>query len=201
MVDAGDKVYVSGSAKISATIKAKDGIDIANISMVLNNTKTFKLSDSHISSKATSGNKVTECNISYDISGLSVGENSVVLNVENSGGKVSENIKLTVVQGMSVIGDVVFYPSPFSITNDKIGYIQYTLSENTNVEIYIVSVAGTTVKKINAFSGSEGGNSGRNKVSWNGRSDAGTLVGNGIYVGIVVSNGQILKKFKFTIKD
>ena len=50
------------------------------------------------------------------------------------------------------------------------------------------------------LSGAEGGKAGRNKVSWDGRNDAGGQVGNGVYVGTIVSGGKLLAKFKLAIK-
>ncbi len=205
LVSKGDKFYTSKSTAIKATVKAKDGINTKKLSIKVTDsqglTTYYTLSDANISSKLTKGATITQCNISYNIKNLGVGENSVEIKAANAGGEVKENLKLTVVSGMSVIGDVVVFPSPFSIPNDKTAYIQYTLSDATSVTIYVTSVGGKIVRKVTYPANTEGGNAGRNKVTWDGMSDTGELAGNGIYVGTVVSGGRILKRFKFTIKN
>lgn len=205
LVSKGDKFYTSKKAIITTTIKAKDGIDTKNLTIKVIDSQgvstSYVLSDANIPLKKTKGNLVTQCDIIYNIKNLGVGENNVEIQASNPGGVAKETLKLTVVSGMSVIGEVVVFPSPFSIPNDKIATIQYTLSEPISVDIYITSVGGRIVKKISLPANMEGGNGGTNKVAWDGTTDSGELAGNGIYVGTIVSGGRILKKFKFTIKN
>jgi hypothetical protein len=92
------------------------------------------------------------------------------------------------------------YPSPFSTVRDKEVVIKYDLSNNTDIDIYIISSAGQVVKKISAQSGQEGGKAATNKVRWNGLTDLGRIISNGIYLGTIVSktHGKVLGKFKLT---
>ncbi|NQU16473.1 MAG: hypothetical protein HQ564_00280 [Candidatus Saganbacteria bacterium] len=207
IVEKGDKFYVPKKVKIKAIVNAPDGIDKKMISMVLNEkggaspSKTFQLADSNISSKSMKAAKIIKADIEQEVTDLGIGENTVVIKAGNSGGTTSQTLTLTAVSGQGVIGDVVVYPSPFSITKDGRAYIQYTLSVAANVDIYMTAVGGVVIRKISCFSGTEGGNVGRNKVEWDGRRDSGEMTGNGIYVGTLVSGGKILKKFKFTLKN
>ncbi len=92
------------------------------------------------------------------------------------------------------------FPSPFSAARNKEVTISYSLSDNTDVDIYILSSAGEVVKKISAQSGREGGKAASNKVKWDGVTDLGRALGNGIYLGTIVARPQnkILGKFKLT---
>ncbi|OGC11254.1 hypothetical protein A3K48_01860 [candidate division WOR-1 bacterium RIFOXYA12_FULL_52_29] len=102
-----------------------------------------------------------------------------------------------------VIGDALVYPSPFNRARDKELIIQYRLSHDTDIDIFIISVSGDILKKISLAAGHPGGSAGLNKVKWSSRADDGTLPGNGIYVGTIVDrlNNQVMKKFKLTIND
>ncbi|OGC04105.1 hypothetical protein A2276_05765 [candidate division WOR-1 bacterium RIFOXYA12_FULL_43_27] len=207
MIDKGEKIYVGKEVKIKATIQSADGIYTDQIYLTLNEStgptpaQTFQVTDKDISSKTEAKGTVTKCDIIYSVSGLGTGDNTVVIKAQNSGGTTSEVLALTVAEGSGIVGEVVFYPSPFSITKNGTAYIQYTLAEAQSNIIYITAVSGNIVKKINCPANSEGGNAGLNQVPWDGKADSGELLGNGIYVGTVVSSGKLLKKFKFTIKD
>lgn len=104
---------------------------------------------------------------------------------------------------LRVIGPVLPYPAPYSPTKDKEVTIQYTLSKEGNIDIFIISIAGETVKRIFRLAGTEGGNAGVNKVTWDGKTEIGEVVGNGVYVGTIVSRdeGKLLARFKLTVLD
>jgi hypothetical protein len=90
------------------------------------------------------------------------------------------------------------YPSPFSIVRNKEVAIQYNLSADADIDIYIYSSSGEIVKRLTVQSGEEGGKLAANKVRWDGISDLGRIVGNGIYMGTIISRAQqkVLGKFK-----
>jgi len=104
---------------------------------------------------------------------------------------------------LRIIGVPLTYPSPYSITKDKIVTIQYTLSADGNVDIFLIDPTGKRIKKILCNAGTEGGSAGVNKVTWDGRTDMGYLAGNAIYVGTLISrdDGRLLAKVKMTIVD
>jgi hypothetical protein len=92
------------------------------------------------------------------------------------------------------------FPSPFSVIRDKKVVIQYTLSKASNIEILIVGMSGEIIKKISCASGEEGGLGAINHVVWDGRRDWGSLIGNGVYMGIIISKdrNKVLGNFKLT---
>lgn len=90
------------------------------------------------------------------------------------------------------------YPSPFSRARNKEVAIQYNLSTAADIDIYIYSSSGEIVKKMTVQSGEEGGKAAANKVRWDGFSDLGRIIGNGIYMGTIISRAEkkVLGKFK-----
>jgi hypothetical protein len=120
-------------------------------------------------------------------------------------GSAAEAVEKVVVQVVGgpirLTGFPLAYPSPFSIRRDKEVIIQYRLSENAPVDIYLTSVAGERIKKFYFSSGEKGGKAGLNKVNWNGVADRGGLAGNGIYFGTIVDRNRerLLGKFKLTV--
>lgn len=117
---------------------------------------------------------------------------------------VTTQAVIAVLGGPLRITDVPLpYPAPFSPTDHGQVWIQYTLSRDADIEIFIVSIAGETVTRIFRQSGSDGGSAGLNKVPWNGRNVAGEIVGNGVYVGTIISRDEnrLLAKFKLTVFD
>jgi len=104
---------------------------------------------------------------------------------------------------LRLVGPPLTYPSPFSISKQKLVTIQYGLSADANIDIYVIGVGGVRAKKFTLMAGGEGGSAGVNKVTWDGRTDMGTLAGNAIYVGSLISrdDGRLLGKFRLTIVD
>lgn len=71
------------------------------------------------------------------------------------------------------------------------------------MDIYIYSPAGELIKKFYCSSGNEGGSQGLNKVSWDGNLDTGGRIGNGTYLGTIISkkDNHLLGKFKLNVFD
>jgi hypothetical protein len=118
--------------------------------------------------------------------------------------EVSTTCAVTVLGGpLRVIGLPITYPSPFSITKHGKVTIQYELSKNGNITLYLVSPTGEIIKKWNFLAGEEGGSAGINKVVWDGRTDQGYLVGNAIYLGSIISkdDNRLLARYKLTVMD
>jgi len=133
----------------------------------------------------------------------------------DASGSVSttEVCTVTIMSGPAkIIGPVVVYPSPFSPSrpannpnNETECTIQYTLSVDADVEIFIYSIAGELIKRFYGRRGhdvaGEGGTAGVNKVIWDGKTTFGDVAGNGIYAGTIYDPAQnkTLKTFKLTI--
>jgi hypothetical protein len=128
--------------------------------------------------------------------------NTVTFRAWDAAGMLSttEVCKLTVLGGPSrIIGPVYIYPSPYSPSKDPQCEITYTLSSDTDLEIYLYSIAGELVKQFRVYAGQEGGSAGYNKVVWDGRNTSGLVVGNGIYTGSIFDKAQNKKLAAFKL--
>lgn len=192
--------------------------NISDYSIVVDPDKTpikLSLTASNVSAQTyaagsdPSDGKISSMSIKYSfaVSPLKEGPHSFVVTAPSSSIPPSIKTYTATVEVMGgplrLIGQPLTYPSPFRIAKDKLVYIQYTLSRSANVDLYLVGVGGTRIKKFVCNAGTEGGSAGINKVSWTGQSDLGSLAGNAIYVGSIISrdDGRMLGRFKLTIVD
>lgn len=135
------------------------------------------------------------------------GKHDISVTVRSSGlrGNAATVAQLATIEVMGgplrVIGIPITFPSPYSIIKDGTVSIQYELSANGNVTVYLTSPTGEIVKKWNCAAGTEGGSAGVNKLTWDGRSDQGYQAGNAIYLGSIISRDEnrLLAKYKLTV--
>ena len=87
------------------------------------------------------------------------------------------------------------YPNPFDpgIQSTRIGYI---LSKPANIKLHIFDLAGNLIAKQSYAADGEGGRAGYNEVSWDGKSDGGDYVGNGIYIYLMIVDGKVAQNGK-----
>jgi hypothetical protein len=117
---------------------------------------------------------------------------------------VTEYATVEVMGGpVRVIGAPLTHPSPYSPSKDKIVTIQYELSKDADIQIVFTAISGQLVRNFIFAKGTEGGSAGVNKVTWDGRTDRGTIAGNGIYLGTIVSQDDKRKlgTIKLTVVD
>jgi len=87
-----------------------------------------------------------------------------------------------------IIGQPIAYPSPFRPLHGDRAIIAYNLTNNASTTLYIYDISGQIVltKKFNP--GENGGRLGYNGVEWDGVTDFGFTVPNGMYVFMVISD-------------
>ena len=66
---------------------------------------------------------------------------------------------------------------------------------------YIFDIRGVLIKKTNYPSGSMGGKAGYDEVTWDGKDDFGSTVGNGIYPFRIVAGGRVLGRGKIAVLE
>ncbi len=218
LVAKGEKFIVSPTTKISATVKSDYGIytkaeEGGVVSIILNQSgsptpqQKLDLDQSGMTVKAREAGLIKELTFTQNVpedKKLGEGLNTVTFYALNAYGSTSEVANVTIMSGpLSIVGDVLTFPSPYSPTKHINAAIQYTLSADGDIDIILVSGAKQVVKKIVCFKGSEGGSAGVNKVAWNGQTDQGFTIGDGIYSGALVSRteGKVLARFKLTVVD
>ena len=94
-------------------------------------------------------------------------------------------------------------PNPFNPAIGETTRFQYTLSNDSEVEMHIYSLSGDKVHETKISSGRPGGNQGFNyTVTWNGRNTHGRIVANGVYVAYFKfkdSDGTLFSKCKVVV--
>jgi hypothetical protein len=101
--------------------------------------------------------------------------------------------------GLQVINGAVYnYPNPYDPIQGSTE-ITYRLSADADITIYLFNSLGQRVWKNNFVAGAQGGHAGYNFVLWDGKSDAGEMVGNGIYFVRIVSNGKVIGRGKIAV--
>ncbi|MBL0059456.1 MAG: hypothetical protein IPP35_10180 [Elusimicrobia bacterium] len=93
------------------------------------------------------------------------------------------------------------YPNPFRAGRD-LTYLEYNLPGDSGVRLTIYDLMGQKVREQSFSQGEAGGQTGLNRISWDGRNDDGVAVGNGGYVAVLESaiDGSTFKRKIAVIK-
>lgn len=133
---------------------------------------------------------------------LADGLHKIVYEAVDSAGSVStleaNNLIVQSAVETSVQGLALNYPNPFNPETGSTS-IAYTLSKASNINITIHDLMGNQLVKQTYFINTSGGRVGYNEVTWNGRSDSGDMVGNGIYIYLIIADGKPIGRGKITV--
>jgi hypothetical protein len=134
--------------------------------------------------------------VSYDFSGLSVGNHTLTFKVWDVNNNSSEtSINFTVVEKQEISLDhVLNYPNPFT-TKTQFFFEHNQVCETLESQIQIFTVSGKLVKTINQSVRTAGFRT--EGIDWDGRDDFGDQIGKGVYIyKISVRNpeGEIAEK-------
>jgi len=99
---------------------------------------------------------------------------------------------------LAIQGTPLNYPNPFNPETGSTN-ISYTLSKPADITLTIHDLTGSQILKKNYTTGAAGGSAGYNEVAWDGRDAGGNMVGNGIYIYLIVGEGRLLAKGKATV--
>jgi len=203
LVAKGEEFYIPKKPKIKMEVEIDEPYTLSTDAF--NYTLTIdKKSYSFSTSKIEAHKAVFEITLPEE---LSAGKYNFTFTAQSSGAKAAastavETAQVVVAGGpLRLLDTPLTYPSPFNPERDKFVTFQYTLSDNANIDIFIINIAGEVVKKISINAGEEGGLGQLNKVSWNGMTDQGMIVSSGIYLGNIVARDEnkVLGKFKLTV--
>lgn len=133
---------------------------------------------------------------------LSDGLHKIVYEAVDSAGSIStreaNNLLVQSAAEVTVQGLALNYPNPFNPETSTTS-IAYTLSKAGNINLTIHDLMGNQLVKQTYFANADGGRVGYNEVTWNGRSDSGDLVGNGIYIYLIIADGRPIARGKVTV--
>ena len=97
-----------------------------------------------------------------------------------------------------LIGRAQYGPNPFNPDNGTI-MIKYDLTSNSDTFIYFFDIAGNLICRKFYPYGTNGGNSGTNRVYWDGKNDFDETVANGVYLFRIASEDRTIGKGKIIV--
>lgn len=122
----------------------------------------------------------------FDLTGKASGQwDVVVTNSDGQAGTLAAGFKVET-PTVSVIKPVVSSANPFNPSLGKTS-LNYTLSKDANIVIYIYNIRGERVWQYNAPAGSNGGVTGANSVVWDGLTAFQAFASEGVYIVEVTS--------------
>jgi hypothetical protein len=118
----------------------------------------------------------------------------------NTGTGEVKNLKVSY-SSPGIIGPIISYPPIFRPLIDPPVKFVYTLTGDADVMIFMFDVSGQNVWTARCAIGTMGGRAGYNEVPFDGRSDLGGYLGNGIYVFRIVANNHVIGTGHVLIND
>lgn len=214
----GEKFIISARPKISAKITSVLPLLPETVAMTINEgtaaVKTYRVTSAMFTgTKSLAEGDLTEINFLYDFTKetsepLPESKDPQIIRIKasNAAGASIESCSVYIQAGdLELVGDPIAFPSPLHIKTERKVTLQYGLSKDANIEIYVFDISARIIKKW-AFSagmmgGQAGGTANPNKVEWDLISDQGTLTGTGIYLFNIVDKdrSRVLGKGKITI--
>jgi|GEM_PF-6935052 len=111
-------------------------------------------------------------------------------NFSDAYGELDVSVTVAGESETEIIGELLFYPVPFRPLSGEIATFAYNLTMDTDTTLVVYDSSGKVVFTKRFIAGMEGGKLGYNAVTWNGRSDFGYVIGNGIYLYQVISEAE-----------
>jgi hypothetical protein len=193
----GDFVKSSGILTATITADAASSLDLNVSSIEVDGTATtFAALSGGSTYDATT--KVLTCQLNLTANG----NHTIRIHAADVGAQ-SATATLTVKLDTGDLKAVAVYayPNPYNPsaaggTNARIGY---QLNKDANTAIYLFNAVGELIYKREYTTGTQGGKTGYNEVTWDGKSDFGSIVGNDIYFLRVVSDGKPVGKTKIAV--
>ena len=97
-----------------------------------------------------------------------------------------------------VMGRAEYGPNPFNPNKGSI-MIMYDLNANSDTYIYFFDIGGNLICRKFYPYGTNGGNSGTNRVYWDGKNDFDETVANGVYLFRIFSEDRTIGKGKIVV--
>jgi subtilisin family serine protease len=97
-----------------------------------------------------------------------------------------------------LIGRAQYGPNPFNPNKGTI-MIKYDLTANSDTYIYFFDITGNLICRKFYSYGTNGGNSGTNRVYWDGKNDFDETVANGVYLFRIASEDRTIGKGKIIV--
>ncbi|MEA3492847.1 MAG: Ig-like domain-containing protein [Candidatus Margulisiibacteriota bacterium] len=185
----GDPIGANPSFEV--TVVTDKGLTLSNLTFRVNGTAETATATSQLNNRTRT--------YAYYHPTFTPGTHDVRAQAIDDNGNIttSEAVSLTVQTSgaPSILGLPLTYPNPFD-PGIETATISYSLSRSSNVELRFFDLSGNQIAKQNYTSSQDGGKAGYNEVTWDGRSGNGNIVGNGIYIYIIIADGNIVQNGK-----
>jgi flagellar hook assembly protein FlgD len=179
---------ISATPKIEITLTASNGVQSGKI--FVDSTQTA-LTFAQVGNLYYATHEVTTA-LSDGIHGITIEA------IDVSGEAMTFEVYPLYVQSAADVtlqGMPLNYPNPFD-PGTQSTKISYTLSKPSNITLRIFDLAGNMVAKKDLSANQDGGRAGYNEVPWDGKSDSGNYVGNGIYIYLLIADGKVVQNGK-----
>lgn len=93
---------------------------------------------------------------------------------------------------------IISYPNPFNPDRPESITIAYKMTQDVDVKVYIFDITGQLMRTI-TVSSSNRGPDGLSRVSWDGKSNFGEVVENGVYLVRIVAGGTTAARTKIMV--
>lgn len=199
LVEDGDRI--STFPRIKAELSDASGIDQSSIKITIDSQAQGNTSLQATETQPSS--IVTAYEVNQNNVKLEPGKHTIKIEVKDIHGKttVLEVKDLDVLGYAAIEQKPMNYPNPFRPSYGDTTKIHYTLTDDADIKIMIYDLAGRQVNSIFCIAGTEGGRAGANNVPWDGKNISGKILGNGVYVYIIVNKGSVLNSGEIAIYE
>ena len=179
---------IATTPKIEITITSNNSLESGNISI---DSTTSPLSFVKVDTNYYATHEVT--------SALADGTHSITIEaIDIYANSTSYSVYPLYVQSASdttIQGVPLNYPNPFDPGAETTA-IGYTLSKASDITINFFDLGGNLISKKTYTSEQTGGKAGYNEITWDGKSDNGSYLGNGIYIYLIIADGKVIQNGK-----
>jgi hypothetical protein len=185
--------YIKRDGTLTATVSSDAGINTNTSSVEIDGTATTFAALSGASSYDATSKRLT-----YKLNLTTDGNHTIRIHAADVAGQsTTASLTVKVDTGELKAVAVYTYPNPFRGVGNMT--IAYQLNKDANTAIYVFNAVGELVYKREYVTGTPGGRTGYNEVTWDGVSDFGAMIGNDIYFLRVVSDGKPVGKTKIAV--
>ncbi|HAR63164.1 MAG TPA: hypothetical protein DF296_02940 [Candidatus Margulisbacteria bacterium] len=185
---------MSKQPKVTAKISdSGTGVDITSITLTLYDETRMVTNSYTLTNNALTYDAATNVMTFIQPVSLTPGFYDLTISVKDLSTRAIE-VKissLNVVSGSNRINGTINYPNPFNPNIEKTN-ITYSLNESMDITLVIYNNAADKIWERIFAPGEEGAHAGYNVVAWDGKTDSGERMGNGVYLYHIVSrlNGK-----------
>ncbi|MFA5876045.1 MAG: hypothetical protein WC901_05140 [Candidatus Margulisiibacteriota bacterium] len=191
--NASNNYIVNDDSSVAIDISDANAVNTSTVTVTLDGTALAEGSGLSIAAVGASVDSLAISLSAATISGLADGSHTLTVSATDlTGAARSTSVTFTVYGSLSVIGTPMNYPNPFSPANGTSTTIRYNLTQDADIIFMIYDIVGNRIYRWSYSAGATGGSSGQNEITWNGISDFGTRVGNGVYIYFILSGAEVL---------